>query len=262
MPRELRVVRLCSLPVRKKSPPLNSTTLGSLLLVTWPERFKSRSRSRAAMRSRARNWTFFSHLEFNSTWMRVRNMSLLIGKRVSFMTGSSTTTGGLGAFLTCDVSRMLRAILSVTATRSCDSTPVPATKPFSSARISVTPMPEGFFTPLEAHPANIATTTDGPRSPDNIRVFIKWFFRRSLRVPIQPQHNTPSRRSKIHLLRQLDQRAVQLGSHAACPGPANLRKWRPGRRPQTRRRNFRRGDRLCLPRQRGNQSSTGRRAGG
>src|SRR5437773_2050640 len=48
--------------------------------------------------------------------------------------------------------RMLRDILSVTATRSCDSTPVPATKPRSSAFISVTGTPEGFRTPEEAHP--------------------------------------------------------------------------------------------------------------
>jgi hypothetical protein len=63
---------------------------------------------------------------------------------------------------------MLRAILSVTETRSWDSTPVPPTKPFSSARISVTPVPEGFLTPLEAQPA--ATTRRAAEARQNAQV--------------------------------------------------------------------------------------------
>src|ERR1041385_9530893 len=53
--------------------------------------------------------------------------------------------------------RTLRAILSVTATRSCDSMPVPATNPCSSAFKCVTGTPDGFFTPLEAQPLINAT---------------------------------------------------------------------------------------------------------
>ncbi len=88
-------------------------------------------------------------------------MSLLMGKRVWLSTGSSTITGGAGALAICGMARTLRAILSVTATRSCDSMPVPATKPCSSAVMCVTGMPEGFFTPLEAQP---------PTSPTAVRV--------------------------------------------------------------------------------------------
>ena len=51
---------------------------------------------------------------------------------------------------------MLRDILSATITRSCDSMPVPATKPCSSAFMCVTETPDGFFTPLEAQPATSA----------------------------------------------------------------------------------------------------------
>src|SRR5437667_252935 len=53
--------------------------------------------------------------------MRVRKMSLLIGKRVSFTTGSRTTRGGVVAPAICFTLRMSRAILSVTDTRHCDS---------------------------------------------------------------------------------------------------------------------------------------------
>ena len=63
----------------------------------------------------------------------------------------------------CGMLRMLRAILSVTATRSCDSTPVPARKPRSSGRISVTGTPEGFCTPREvAQPASSAELATTP----------------------------------------------------------------------------------------------------
>src|SRR5262249_36591642 len=55
----------------------------------------------------------------------------------------------------------LRAIRSVTATRSCDSIPVPATKPCSSAFMRVTPTPDGFFTPLEAQPTIKAPAVSG-----------------------------------------------------------------------------------------------------
>src|SRR5688572_26293562 len=58
---------------------------------------------------------------------------------------------------------MLRAILSVTDTRSCDSTPVPATNPRSSGRISVTGTPDGFWTPREvAQPASITELASTP----------------------------------------------------------------------------------------------------
>ena len=50
------------------------------------------------------------------------------------------------ALAICGMARMLRAILSVTATMSCDSTPVPATNPGSSGRICVTGTPAGLST--------------------------------------------------------------------------------------------------------------------
>src|SRR5262245_51772499 len=105
------------------------------------------------MRSRARNDTLPADLLFNCVRMRVRKISLLIGNRVSFFTGSSTTHGTPCAFAICGIPKMLRDILSVTDTTSCDSTPVPATKPCSSAFMTVTGVPEGFFTPDEAQPA-------------------------------------------------------------------------------------------------------------
>src|SRR4051812_27088703 len=100
--------------------------------------------------------------ELSCVRMRVRKISLLIGKRVLLTTGSSTMLGVTWAREICGMPRMLRAILSVTVTRSCDSTPVPATKPRSSGRISVTATPDGFCTPAVVQPARKA---EPPRRP-------------------------------------------------------------------------------------------------
>src|SRR5262245_35346537 len=108
------------------------------------------------MCSRARKMTLPCDFELSWVRMRVRKMSLLIGKRVSLTTGSSTILGGVLALAICPTLRMARDILSVTRTRSCDSTPVPATNPRSSAFISVTGMPDGFLTPEDAQPVNSA----------------------------------------------------------------------------------------------------------
>jgi hypothetical protein len=84
-------------------------------------------------------------------------MSLLTGKRVLLTTGSRTTLGGFAARAIWGIPKMLRAIRSVTATISCASIPVPATKPRSSGRNSVTGTPEGLRTPSEvAHPPSRA----------------------------------------------------------------------------------------------------------
>ena len=157
MPAAALVVLPSSVPVRKKSAPPNSTTLGSLLAVTCPLRLSSRSRSRVFIIWRSRKLTRPMALEFSIARMRVRKMSLLIGKRVLLTTGSSTMLGGMGARAICGIARMLRAILSVTETISWDSMPVPATAPRSSGRISVTGEPAGLRTPASvAQPARKA----------------------------------------------------------------------------------------------------------
>jgi len=94
---------------------------------------------------------------------------LLMGKRVWLSTGLITMDGGVAALAIWGMPRMLRDILSATITKSCDSTPVPATNPCSSAFMCVTGTPEGFFTPLEAQPAaNTAIIT--PQTDAVIRV--------------------------------------------------------------------------------------------
>ena len=72
------------------------------------------------------------------------------------------------ALAICGTFRMLCDILAVTDTKSCDSMPVPATKPRSSGRISVTGTPEGFCTPSDAQPATKPAAASASAMPDNL----------------------------------------------------------------------------------------------
>ena len=75
---------------------------------------------------------------------------------------------------------MLRAIVSVTTTRSWDSTPVPATKPCSSAFMRVTGDAGGFLTP-EVQPATSAAVVKA-------RVSLAMVFMCLLSVKIKFNH--------------------------------------------------------------------------
>ncbi|SPE62376.1 exported hypothetical protein [Verrucomicrobia bacterium] len=153
------------------------------------------------MRSRARKIILPLALEFNSTRIRSRKMSLLIGKRVWLSTGASTMRGTVCALAICGVASTLRNILSVTATKSCDSMPVPATKPCSSGRISVTGTPEGFLTPLEAQPEMSPAAARATIDKLYLSCFIKMTIVSPLTRPLTLQpgvYSPPDGTAKCH----------------------------------------------------------------